>query len=336
MKTNVLPLLMLLAILLALGACSDESSTDPTNTGSAIPVPQALKINLFAASNEIAPSFEESVAKEEEEWTWGNHMYGLFNKFRVYDHAIHEGLIDGSNFFKAIYGMEEELGEMFEYAEAIEETVVEEPFEFGNSYLYDYAANVDFSEGEDGNDKSSFAYRIDGDTINFLVAYTYNEEEDKVTMGQLQGDYNPVSGDLELAMVYLVDYGFEQYTVRNEISGNTETHEFALRMATSGSYGLDTSVAGKGVSDGEGAHFLIKMNVVGEMGDDLGERYFVFTSDADEAYLQAMDPNGLAYADLPATVADYSADVQNMELFVAESLPSSLSEFNGGDISFVY
>ncbi|MBU8869682.1 MAG: hypothetical protein KOO60_02295 [Gemmatimonadales bacterium] len=333
MKIRALLSLLSFAVILAFGGCSDDSTTDPIVTS-----PETLDIAIFEASKDIAPSFADSETKAA--WDLNGHMFGLYHKLRAYDDAIHQGVIGMDNFFKSLHTMEEDLFEAMQYAEAIDPTVIEEPYEFGNSDTYEFAANVDFAEEDGTTDQYSFAYRLDGDAIHFLVIYRQeqSEPENKVEICQFQGILNPESGDLELKIVSFVDYVDDEYycSVLNEISGNTETHEFQLRMATSGSGGLDATIVGKGISSGEESYFLIKMDIVDDMGTDLGDRYFVFPSGADEAFIRAMDTDGLAYADLPDSVNDFAEDVQALEFYVEEDLPTSQSEFNGGNTILVF
>ena len=330
MRKFYFTMFLLVAGLMLIVGCSEDSSTNP-NTDSGGETPD---INLFEASLDVAPSFAETVAKTE--WDHGDPIYQLFNKFRVYDPLIHNGVIDGSNFFKALHSMDEELVQMFEDAEEITSTVIQEPFEFGNSFEYDHAANVVFSEAEGEEERSGYAYRMEGEAIHFLIVYEYNENSGtQQTLGQLQGSYDPSSGLIDLAMVYLVDYGDSYYVVRNEISGNETTHEFELRMATSGDSGWGATVAGKGVSQGEGSFFLVKMNL-GEDLVGLGERYYVISSEADEAYLQDMDRDGLTYDNLPSSVSDYAAEVQAMTVFLSADLPVGHANFNNSDISLEF
>lgn len=326
MRSVNLVMFFLLAGLLLIVGCSDDSPTDPNfESNGGIP-----GMSLFDAAQEVAPSFAESGAKSE--WDHGDPLYQLFNKFRVYNPAVHNGVIDGSNFFKALHTLDEEMGRMFESTGDIAPTVIQEPFEFGNSFEYDHAANAVYSDTPGEERKSGFAYRMDGDTIHFLIAYEYNENGgNQQTLGQLQGSYDPSSGLIDLAMVYLVDYGDSYYVVRNEISGNEITHEFEMRMANSSNNNWGATLVGKGISQGDDSYFLVKMNLGGGLVED-GERYYVLPTEADEAYLQALDRDGLTYEELPSSVSDVAADVQAMTTFLPADLPVGHADFNDGDI----
>ena len=331
MRTNSFKFIIMAAMLLSLGACSEDSATDPTQI---TPGTLASNINIFEASKEIAPSFDETAVKTE--WDPDDPMEALFNGFRMFDPEIHQGIIDGSNFFRALYDMNENLEMMLEVAEAIDPVVIQEPYEFGNSVVYDHAANT-YEEESGRTYTDGYAYRIDGDVIHYLVTYRVTENEGlQSTLGQLQGSYNSVSGDLDLAYIYLVEYSDGvYYGVRNEITGNELTHEFELRMVNYDSHGGVTSMAGKGLSQGEDAFFLVKMDY-GYGEDPYGERYYVFPSTADEAFLQAMDRTGLQYEELPVEVADFQADVNDLVLFVTEDLPTSHTDFNDSDITLAF
>ena len=266
MKTRAFLSLISFVVILAFGGCSDDSSTDPN-----VPLLENPNIAIFEASKAVAPSFADSEAKDA--WDLNGHMFSLYHKLRAYDHSIHEGTIGMDNFFKSLHTMEEDLTEAIQYAEAIDPTAIEEPFDFGNTETYDFAANIDFTEEGGSTDQYSFAYRIDGDAIHFLVIYLQEQDEveNKVEICQFQGVLNPESGYLELKILNFVEYIDDQYycSVLNEISGNTETHEFQLRMATSGSYGIDSTIVGKGISNGENSYFLIKMNAIDDRLDKI-------------------------------------------------------------------
>ncbi len=328
MNPTRISLIFLIATLLLVGACSEESATDPQTP----PVQLSPEINLFEASKEVAPSFEGSVAKTELDPS--NPMFYFFNSFRMFDPEIHQGIIDGSNFFRALFDMDQCLQDIYDFTEEIDQVVIEEPFEFGNSFAYDHAANS-FQIEENGNEYSNgYAYRLEGDLIHFLVTYQIVEGGgNQVTLGQLQGSYHLTDGDVDLAMVYMVDYnnGESYYVVRNEIMGNEVTHEFELRMVTYDSHGGGSTIVGKGQSQGEGAFFLMKMNG-GDGLTAMGERYYVFPSNADEDFLHTVDEAGLQYADLPADVADYKETVQSLVLFQPGDLPAGHVEFNGSNI----
>lgn len=331
MKFNYFTLIAMTTLLLIIGACSEDSTTNPTTT--------SLEIDLFAAAKQVAPSFDEvpSTKNEKDEWEPDDPMAYLFNTFRMFDPEIHQGVIDGSNFFRALFDMDENLQYMLEITDEIDPVVIEEPFELGNSITYDHAINTTEDDGGGNLYKTGYAYRVDGDTVHFLVTYQVTENDGaQITMGQLQGSYDTIGGDIDLAMVYLVDYaGDSYYVVRNEITGNKVTHAFELRMTISGNGGYGTTIAGKGISQGDGAYFLIKMNY----GDGMtghGERYYVFPSDADEAFLHDIDRAGLQYDALPPEVADYQAAVRDKALFTTGDLPVGHVDFNNSDITLEF
>ncbi|MBU8871846.1 MAG: hypothetical protein KOO60_13350 [Gemmatimonadales bacterium] len=344
MKTNRVKIFIMLVMLFSFGACSEDSSTNPTSSVPDLtedpttdPTPpavdfQTIAINLFEAAKGVAPSFAETTTKAASELE--DPMEYLFNTFRMFDPEIHQGIIDGSNFFRVLFDMDESLEDIFDITEAIDPVVIQEPFEFGNSITYDHAANTHEDEGTGNIYDSGYAYTLEGETIHFLVTYRISEDEGThITMGQLQGSYDMEEGDVDLAMIYLVEYnGEEYYVVRNEIAGNELTHEFELRMAISGSHGGGSAIVGKGISQGENAFFLLKMNYGYELAE-AGERYYVFPADADETFLQEMDREGLQYEDLPVEVADYQADIQSKALFVPADLPTGHVDFNDSDIS---
>lgn len=295
-------------------------------------------VGVFNAANEIVPTFESTSSRSiSTEWPYSP-TYELFYALQPYNNETDEGKIDASNFFKLMYDADQNISSALRVGAAIDEKVIQEPFEFGNDITYDYAANETIT-GSKGPQTRGFAYKERGDDIHFLSTWKYEEEETKVTLGQIQGSYNSVTGELDFKQAYVVNYGGEEYySVRSEVTGNQLTHTFDLKIATAsndsmGFHGM--SIAGSGISQGSGSYFLIKMND----GTDLiqnGERFYVFEGTASETELQAMDALGLTYSALPETVTDYSVKVNDIVLFVGTDMPTSLEDFNNGNISLTF
>jgi len=151
-----------------------------------------------------------------------------------------------------------------------------------------------------------------------LVGFVWNDGSHE-ELGVMEGSYNEVSHVLALDIAVWVDYeGENDYCYRNEIEGNTETHAFTMRSAKGNLTDTTFSAVGKGVAEGEGAHFLVKMN----------DAYFCIAGTDGEVELRAMDAEGSATA--PEDCEEYQADVDAMELLGVDDLACESSDLNPG------
>lgn len=331
---------------------SEEEDNYSWDSGTVEPI----NLGIFDAANNIIPSFEESTRAISTDWDDKSATKVLFMMLQKFDPVTDMGILDGSNLFAFIYDANESVGNALAKAKRIDSTLIQEPFEFGNDFFYDHAINDSYtSEGNEYN--MGYAYKVDGEQINVLATSGILGTESN-TLGQIQGYYNPDTGDMKFDMIYLVDYvgSDENYSVRGEVFGNEITHNFEMTIATSGGAGeLGTSISGKGISEGDNAYFLIKMNDGEDMVQN-GVRYYIFNAESDETTLKDMNVYGYktetayealhevdqVYYEKLIDATDYGAisayidDVESQELFTIDDMPTSLNDFNNGDISLTF
>ena len=338
MKIRNLISIIVLSLLLVITGCDLLSSVFNKSPG------------VFEAATKVAPSFEANRSIGSRELAWksgsGNRVYELFYKLRMYNDEIDGGIIDSSNFYKLMFEVDNAIGAALREGKEIDKRVIQEPFEFGNDFEYDHAANISETTNK-GDQERGLAYRMDGDIIHFLISWKY-DETGQVTLGQMQGSYDPVLGDLGFEMIYMVEYTErnEKYMVRSKITGNELDHTFDMTMATAsddtmGFHGM--TLVGSGISEGESAFFLIKLNDGTDLtmdpldeGVENVEKYFVFPGNATETTLKEMNNEGTAEADLPDTVTAYKIKIDEMEMYSKDDIPTSLDDFASSSITLEF
>lgn len=233
------------------------------------------------------------------DWTSGNPVYEIFNAFQDYQYPEDEGVIDVSNIYKLLFEAGTQYSTAIDtVAELTTPATITSPFDFGNTpRTYSYASD-------------NYALEQDGDTTYALLTWIWDESP-KMSYGVIEGSFNQTTGDLELHMVYLVDYESENdYCLRTYISGNEKTHQFTLKAskcgATEGSYAI--SIIGTGISESESAddYFLLKIIDNDNLAAYPEGRYYKFSSSADEDDLRAHPIDGFALAEVedPNNYAD--------------------------------
>jgi len=296
---------------------------------------------FFESAKDVGPRFEEAASKSTgmyratTTWESGDSIYEMYMKLRDFDPSIHSGVIDSSNVYKLIYDAGGLYNEAKENGESITSQIIFPAFDLGQSVVYDYAKN--YNEGT--SYYYGLAYREAGGLFYALLcSKVFEESGPQTTPSVMQCTYNESTGDLEIYMAYLVNYpSGEVYSVRTELIGNDQTHSFDLRIisynSSPSSQANWRSWAGKGVSQGAGNYFLLKMN----SNFDNTDRYYVFPAGSTDDDLKAMDSDGYAYADLPSTVDSYKEDVQAKTFFTVAEVPTALTDFpnvNHIDLSF--
>lgn len=304
------------------------------------------EIDLQATAAEVTPVFADtttrSVRSSSGEIDMSSPLYHLWYCLQEYVDEIHGGVIDGSNIYKVLYDANIELENAFLQSNPIDLTSIPAPFDFGDGRQYDHAANWEATEDTKFM-KFGTAYRIDGDDVHFLLTSHWDEDSangGQLTLCQIQGLVNQVTGDIDLSMTYVVSYSdTERYAVRSEIAGNQARHEFDCRVGVFDELNgmlSGTSFVGSGVSRGADNYFLIKLDQWDGVSWD-GATYYVFPGDADTATIAAMDPAGYTdTASLPESVSSYVASVEDMALFTWDDVPHTLADFNGGSIELVF
>lgn len=319
-------LLLLLLSSALLFACSDDG--DGSSTASKI---------WLSAVQKVAPEFEAASSRAiNENWADGNPTYELYKMLQKFSGDINDQTVGNSNIFKVMtmadmfYSMSQESGT------SITSQTITSPFDFdkaGSSYLTmaGIDANDEFAEiGEFEYDKvysvenyeygnmtidSYMATKNDNGTYYALITWGQDRSDGK-EYGVMQAKYNSGNGNVQIHTICYVDYiSSNDYAMRSDIVGNTESHEFKIRIAKhNAGTNFRLSVAGAGVSEGTGkmvflarAHeFNIENNLttihdILNDGSGAGAAFFGYDTSADESTLQAnRTDDGNAITDLDA------------------------------------
>jgi len=246
----------------------------------------------------ILPSTTASVSSAN--WTMGNTLYEIYQLIREYKNDRDNGVIDGSNMHKALYGATEFVSSALKGcveggANSITEQAITSPFNFGDDLIaqtYNCAYNENSTgtptTGGETTYTTSYAVKSSGGVYNVLVGCYYSQAT-QTSPSVIQLRYDSNTNDIIYNNAYFVNYtsgsmAGGSYNVRVYINGNTASHLFSLKLLkySSGS----PSIAGYGYSEGTDKYYLFKV-------DDInGTKYFCIPSNATEDTLKAMNDGG--------------------------------------------
>ncbi len=292
-----------------------------------------------------------------ESWESGTSLYELFYIFQDFDNEIHQGVIDTSNLEKTMWESRNFFENTKNNCDSIVDQIIEPPFDFGNEgQEYNCAYNLEAEDGyhvggaimeldADGNpiensgssrssesEVSERVARRESDVVEeeeeeesddavvkqALVGFVWNDGTHE-ELGVMEGILDTSTNELSLDIAVWVDYeGENDYCYRNEIEGNTETHAFSMRSAKGNLTHTTFSAVGKGVAEGDDAHFLVKID----------DAYFCIGAEDGETELRAMDLDGIDPAETEC--AEYQDDVDAMEPLGIEDLACESSDLNPG------
>jgi len=180
------------------------------------------------------------------------------------------------------------------------------------------------------------------EVIKALITF-HSSNNDFHSDGQLvmMGSYNKVTGDLTLKVA---SYGDEPslnnvFSVRMDVVGNAFTHAFTLYyskrnspMQVNGYYTNNLDLVGKGVSQGAGKYFLVKVqDTYGKrqfgpnagMGPAGGE-YYCYPAGAGDAELRGLTEDAnttTSTANISPNCASYVTDVAAMNFLTEADIP---------------
>lgn len=320
----------------------DSSSSDDSNTFS---LPDGERAFYDAVMN-ITPVISATSSENSSlitsrhvttGWVWGNPTYEIFNAFREYEFPRDEGVIDTSNVYKLLFEANHSYDDAVrEVVELPELTVIDSPFDFGAvSRSYTHAS-------------SEYALSEDGDTVYALLTWIWDEDP-KFSYGVFEGSFDTITGDVEVDMVYLVDYppggnpeGEDgDYCLRTYISGNEDTHFFTLRtskVGTGDSY-YAISMIGTGISRSDNAddYFLMKIIDNDNLSGYPDGRYFKFPASADEGDLIGYSVFGYTLGEIDDP-DNYAEILDGLEFFSLDGSDhaTSTDDFLNSDLILEY
>ncbi|MBU0686224.1 MAG: hypothetical protein KKB81_00025 [Candidatus Margulisbacteria bacterium] len=306
------------------GACQQASSGgDSGGTG----------YFLTATENTTPVVLPSASGRALSAWGSGNTMYDIFYLFRQYVHPDDEGVIDRANLYRLLYDVDTLFTAMTTEVVALSAAqVIVPPFNFGNNYTYNKAVNNTSSE-------MAAATYISGNTVRGIVSWIWRDATDTNhdEFGILEVTKDTSTDDISIDFVFCVDYDSSDtvcdYNNRTKISGNAGTHAFEFVRTLASSTAVTSQMVGKGISQGVGNVFLLKIKD-GNNDGFTSTAYMVVSAEATEATLQAMDASSEAITDpasLPATVASYKSYVETTSFYSLAEILTDIANLNTGN-----
>ena len=254
--------------------------------------------------------------------TPGSAGYNIYNLMRDYNNDTDNGVVDMTNMYKMLYEAGNGYANAVEGCSTVDEVEINAPYDLGLTDTYN-------CRGANGtmSDNYAYGYAIREETSGLkhvLVGFRWAPTPaEQLSHGVMQGTYNETTGDLNIHalnnVVYPNNAGF---TVRTHINGNKDTHAFTLSSIVGQlntghtAYTSSYTIVGKGVSRGDGNHFLFKIEA----------DYYCIEADATEADLESLTPatpEDLATG--PCSV--YKADVDGITPLETSELPKTIADF---------
>lgn len=313
-------------------SCTPSSVTTVGNPDYELPEGEkAFYSQAVKAMPVIAPSSPSassigliSDAFAAEDWSPKGPTFEIFNLLREYVYPRDEGILDMSNIYKFLF----EVSEQYSIA-----TILTEPLNSPKAIKSPYNFGTDPVTYTDAS--GHYALSRNGDTINALLTWIWNNNEYAV----IEGSFNDTSGELSFNLAYLVDYeGDADFCIRTSVSGNKLTHNFTLKYfkCTTGEGGYILSAMGTGISRSENPndYFLIKMID----NDSLtSAKYYKFSASANEEELKNYPTQGYALSEI-GDPENYASVLDSMSFFPLDmsEAPTSVSDFANPELTLNY
>jgi len=287
---------------------------------------------FFTSVKQVTPVISGAVSSSSvhvsspTDWDWGNVMFEIYESLRDYVPVTNDPGGSGEtigldNMYKVLYQTGEFYTEAKTACTTITEKRINSPFDFGNTTdTYNCAVN-------DTTNRHGSAIKEDATTGTKYVLLSWEVNNNNDELGVIQGSYNPTSGDVNIDIATYVHYTSQpDFCLRSHIEGNEKTHLFTLKMIkyTADTGGYTISLAGHGISQGTGNHFLF--NVLDNNGIS---GFFCFNADATATDLDAKK-NDPASSAAPADCSSYSDAVTALTLFTTADVPKATTDFNAG------
>ena len=330
MKNKIwLMVLGFLCAVLTINGCGTSTDTGGATTG-------IQPVDYYAEASDTTPVFTPAARiAAASTWESGNTLYEIFYALREYVHPDDDSVIDRANIYRLLYDVTSLFSSMTNEVIALStaETIVP-PFNFGNNYTYDHAVN-------DTSGQRAAAMITSGNTTKGVVTWIWGGalDPDHQEYGVFEATMDNATKDLSVDFIFCVDYSggdtVTNYNNRTRISGNADTHAFEFVQTIGGSIESNklVQIVGKGVSQGSGNHFLLKVKSNNGDGFD-SPLYLVVSAEADENTLMNFDVSAEAFTDpasLPAAVANYKDFVENTAFYAFSDLLTDLADLNSGN-----
>ncbi|MFH1264061.1 MAG: hypothetical protein V1495_11540 [Pseudomonadota bacterium] len=291
-------------------------------------------------SGKLAPPFRNATL-----FGSGSPLYAAYNLMQDYEYPRDEGKIDMTNMYKVMFEAGNAYARAASQCTTIPEKTVPSPFDFGLTETYDCAANF---KDEEPNYAKGCAIREEGGIKYALTGFMWAPTpEEQVSFGTLQGHIDTGTNDILMHMVNLVTYpagsvmggeAGDGFSVRSFISGNSADHSFELKSVVTGTNaeGTWTSIVGKGISKGEGNHFLFRVWTGSGGITSVDGKYFCIDATADETTLSGMDQEGTDSVEEACAPYKDRVDALATERFTRTDAPLVASDFTNSSIYLTY
>ena len=253
---------------------------------------------VFTASSEAGPKVvdaEFTASLTSASWESGETLYEIYGLIREYDDSIHNGVIDGSNVYKAIHDASKSIDGTYNNCQLAAEQTLASPFDFGGDNLaasYNcFFDSVSQSNGNTYHFSGAARTSVDGISLDAMFGET-TIESSQTTRTVVQASFNMETSSIAVNQAYLVDYaGENDYAVRLYLRGNRDTGLFTLKLSKGpgGGSGGGIAISGHGYAKGN-KYYLFKVSST--LAGSTVDRYFCFESSTSLSELQAMDDSG--------------------------------------------
>jgi hypothetical protein len=303
--------------------------------------------NLYSKANSVGPQFDDTAASSKIQpldLTSGTNLYNLYQLFRYYDPAQHEGVIDMHNFYKLMYEIQSKVEGFGSSCTTITEQNIAPPYPGIDStgWTFDCAKNDTTQTGYISAAAINAAAAANGD-LYVVTGYKWAPQEtEQIGAGSALASYVSSTKAFTVDMAHLTYYpaggsmggangdgfGIRTYLAGTEADGSTPAQFSVVKSISTNLDGSSyITVVGKGVAEGTDGYFLFKFSTDGE-----NYKYFCFPSGATETQLEAMTDAGYDAGDSEITTncSDYVTAVDALSPFGPDDAPKALSAFTAG------
>lgn len=328
MKRQIINLLCLILCPIFLAGCS-ATGDSPTGGGSSIGLSAAASATGPVITPAASMLGSSGLQPFEANWQTGYVVYAIYGLIQEYVDSRDNGVIDGSNMYKAMHDAETYFNNGVDSCTTMTAQTVTSPFDFGTEDLgdeYDCIYN-----NTSGNYTYSIATNTSAQPMRALIG-TSVVETGQTTRTVYQVQYNETTKDLTVLSAYLVDYDDQDdYSVRIYISGNETTGLFTLKLVKTGGLTNAISISGYGYGYSTGSqYYLFKVSTNNFSGTNVTGTYYCFESSTTETEMKALDDAGVDSGSIPANCSTYEANLPSTDYLTDQSdSPTLTTDFTG-------